>query len=344
MLSETAPNVGSHHVRLAMLLESVRVEELLVSRLGRGRPARFLRAIARSFVIKAHLNFASTKQFLQVLRSDDALRSLCGFWGRVPSESAFSRGFAYLAQINFGDAVHVRLVNRHESETLVFHVARDSSAIEAREKSLEKRKPTPEPKVRMKPGPKKKGEPAAVKVPTRQERQLDMDAVSALSEIPRACDRGTKRGSKGDNFHWTGYKFHADVTQDGVPLCVVTTSASVHDCQLAIPMMKTTAERVARVLYQLMDAGYVGKPILEAARRLDQVAIVFPKATPKQPAIPMDEDRAERFKHRTSAERFFSDLKDNRGGNHVRVKGHRKVHLHLMFGVIAIMGANLLNR
>ena len=118
MLSEIAPNVGSHHVHLAMLLEAVRVEESVPVQFGRGRKARHRCAIARSFVVKAYLNFASTKQFRQVLVSDDALRALCGFWGRVPSESAFSRAFAFLAEVGFGDLVQMRLIQVHESQTV----------------------------------------------------------------------------------------------------------------------------------------------------------------------------------------------------------------------------------
>jgi len=344
MLSEIAPNVGSHHVHLAMLLEAVRVEESVPVQFGRGRKARHRCAIARSFVVKAYLNFASTKQFRQVLVSDDALRALCGFWGRVPSESAFSRAFAFLAEVGFGDLVQMRLIQVHESQTLAIDVARDSSAIVGREKPLKKKKKVKVAKLRRKPGPKKKGEPPAQIELTRIQRQLDMDPEEALLEIPTACDFGMKRGSKGDNYSWVGYKLHADVLQDGMPVSLFLSSASVHDNQLAIPLMKTTSKRVGAVFYQLMDAGYVGEAIPEAARRLGQVPIIAPKATPTRKAIPLDEDRQVRFRGRTVVERFFSDLKDNRGANHVRVRGPAKVHLHIMFGVLSIMGAILLTR
>ena len=44
-----------------------------------------------------------------------------------------------------------------------------------------------------------------------------------------------------------------------------------------------------------------------------------------------------RYRERSTVERGNSDLKDNYGARHVRVKGHWKVLCHLMFGVIAIL-------
>jgi hypothetical protein len=41
-------------------------------------------------------------------------------------------------------------------------------------------------------------------------------------------------------------------------------------------------------------------------------------------------------------ERFFSRLKDEFGGDHIMVRGHAKVSLHLMFGAIAIFADQLL--
>ena len=54
-----------------------------------------------------------------------------------------------------------------------------------------------------------------------------------------------------------------DTNDCGLPLTVVLTSASVHDSQVAIPMMKMTTEK-AIYLYDLMDAAYDAKEIYEA--------------------------------------------------------------------------------
>jgi hypothetical protein len=83
------------------------------------------------------------------------------------------------------------------------------------------------------------------------ERQYEQAAHEAISELPKACDVGTKIDSKGSKRHWVGYKFHVDVGDGGVPLSAVTTSASVYDSQVAIPLMKMTAGRVV-YFYDLM--------------------------------------------------------------------------------------------
>jgi hypothetical protein len=238
-----------------------------------------------------------------------------------------------------GDAILARLAQETLGKELVTHVARDSTAIRARERPISKA--PKEVRPRLKPG-RKKGVPVQGKPATRQERQLGQEPEEAIRELPRACNVGTKRNSKGHDEHWVGYKFHVDVTADGVPISAVTTSASVHDSQVAIPLMKLTAQRTMAVCYQLMDSGYVGKPIVQAAEALEKVPIIPPKGTTKAPATPLDPARQNRFALRTAVERFFSDLKDNRGGACVRVRGHAKVHLHLLFGLLAIFALKLL--
>ena len=59
-------------------------------------------------------------------------------------------------------------------------------------------------------------------------------------------------------------------------------------------------------------------------------------------ALPMEPDRARRYNNRTTAERFNSDLKDNHGGSMVRVRGNKKVHAHLMFGVLVIFAKGVI--
>jgi len=50
-----------------------------------------------------------------------------------------------------------------------------------------------------------------------------------------------------------------------------------------------------------------------------------------------------RFRQRSSAEHVNSHLKDNYGGNHVRVRGAQKVACHLMFGLLALTATQLFN-
>jgi hypothetical protein len=49
-----------------------------------------------------------------------------------------------------------------------------------------------------------------------------------------------------------------------------------------------------------------------------------------------------RYKTRTVAEHTNGRLKEEFGGRHVMVRGHEKVKLHLMFGIIALFADQLL--
>ena len=75
--------------------------------------------------------------------------------------------------------------------------------------------------------------------------------VAALAELPVHCDVGTKKNSKGYKASRRGFKLHADVTDCCLPISVALTAASVHDSQVAIPLMKLTSARVD-YLYDLM--------------------------------------------------------------------------------------------
>ena len=50
-----------------------------------------------------------------------------------------------------------------------------------------------------------------------------------------------------------------------------------------------------------------------------------------------------RYHVRTGVERANSEMKDNYGANHVRVKGHLKVLCHLMFGVLVLTVKQIFN-
>ena len=62
--------------------------------------------------------------------------------------------------------------------------------------------------------------------------------------------------------------------------------------------------------------------------------------TPKKRGCPR---KKHRYKERSSAERVNSNLKDNYGGRHVRVRGSKKVDCHLMFGLVALTASQLFN-
>jgi IS5 family transposase len=327
--------------RLIAILEIVRVEEQLPS--GReqrlGRPRKDRRAIARAFVAKAVYGLPETGLLVEMLRTQPLLRAICGWQepGDVPSESTFSRAFSEFATSRLADQVHLALVQAHVSERIVGHISRDSSAIRAREKPARKSPRPPQPKRR--PGRPKKGE--VVEQPEKRlSRQISQGPHAALAELPTACDMGVKHDSKGHKIVWIGYKAHLDVNDAGLPITVVTTSASVHDSQVAIPLEKLTAERVTS-LYALMDAAYDAGLIRQCCRELGHVPLIDANAR-RGGKVLFDPASARRYDERSAVERAYSRLKDDFGGRHVRVRGHCKVHAHIMFGVLALFADQLL--
>jgi len=126
----------------------------------------------------------------------------------------------------------------------------------------------------------------------------------------------------------------------GLPISAIVTSASVHDSQVAIPLIKLSSNKVI-YFYDLMDAGYDAQRIDEISRQFGHVPIIDKNARGKE-AIPMAPHVAERYKMRSSAERANSRLKEDFGAGNVMVKGHSKVTQHLMFGVIVLFADQLI--
>ena len=329
--------------RLVSILEVVRLEQEPVCNQPqpRGRPRKDRGPIARAFVAKALYNLPHTDLLIEMLQLQPSLRRICG-WERkshIPSASTFSRAFAQFALAGLGDRVHAALVEEHVGEQVVMHISRDATEISAREKAVPKPKPEPAPKKKR--GRPKKGEVREPPEPTRLQRQLGQSAAQAIAELPQICDKGTKTDSKGHWHFWVGWKAHIDWADGGLPLNVLTTSASLHDSQVAIPLAKRTAERVTSSLYDLMDSAYDAKEIKQACRDLEHVPIIDPNRRPAN-SVPLEPASAVRFRERTTAERGNSRLKDEFGCRHLRVRGHAKAHLHVMLGVLALFADQLL--
>jgi len=237
--------LNSDQARVAMVLNTVQVESVVrdTGWTG-GRPPCSLKASARAFLVKAVLNIPTTKDLVSRLDVDFGLRTLCGFGGRVPSESTFSRHFKTFSESGVMDTLHEGLVRNHVGTDTVHHLCRDSSSIQGRETSKVKRERPCKPKQGG-------GEPAPQppKDPSRIPDQLTQDYRTSLDQLPRVCDIGTKTGSKGHVFHWIGFKLHLDVADGGLPISAFTTSASVHDSQLAIPLSRMSGYRVGGIFY-----------------------------------------------------------------------------------------------
>lgn len=329
-----------------------------------GRPARDRAALASAFVAKAILNLPTTRDLIDRLKADHALRLLCGWRSApaVPHEAKFSRVFAEFAATELPQQLHAAVVEATQGSRLIGHIARDSTAIPARErfperersrKKEEKKKKEKEKKRRAKPGRPKgtKGALARAKASergTRIERQHHQELPAMLAELPRQCDIGTKKNSQGHEHYWRGFKLHLDVADGQIPISAVLSSASLHDSQVAIPLMRMTSQRVL-YLYDLMDSAYDADALHAESRQLNHVPIIAPhprrgtkrvspltKVFPAQPTPELAPAQRDRFRERTMVERVNARLKDEFGASHLRVRGAAKVMAHLMFGVLAL--------
>ena len=197
--------------------------------------------MARAFVAKAVYNLPTTQLLIEMLHLQPSLRRICGWSQRkdIPSAATFSRAFAEFASQKLADTVHAALVATYVGDQVVMHISRDATEIEAREKPA--KKPKKEPKPKKERGRRKKDEPVPQPEPTRLQRQQSQTVEEALAELPYVCDVGVKTDSKGHKHAWIGWKAHIDWADGAVPITVLTTSASLHDSQVAIPMSKRTA-------------------------------------------------------------------------------------------------------
>jgi len=334
--------------QLVTVLEVAKLEEHLPYA-GRypGRPLEDRVAIARAFVTKMVYNMATTRILLDRLESDPTIRRICGWERRedVPSESTFSRAFDEFSESRLPERVHQALIEQHLGEQVVGHISRDSTAISAREKPEKKSAPIAK-------GPKKRGRPKKgeerPKEPTRLERQAAGQHLSEmLTDLPKACNVGTKRNSKGHTTSWIGYKLHIDAADGGIPVSCILTSASMHDSQAAIPLAEITHGRVTS-LYDMMDAAYDAPQIKAHSRALGHVPIIDPNPRSKARKAELEAEvkrrkkvnytvaEERRYNERSTVERVNGRIKDEFGARMVRVRGHAKVMAHLMFGIVVL--------
>ena len=225
----------------------------------------------------------------------------------------------------------------------MFHVSHDSTAIDSRERGTKrpKEKPVWTPRDR------------------RTFKQRGRDAETNFAELPTVCDWGRKLNSKGRVLQWRGYKLHLSVGDGDIPLTAFLSSASLHDSQVAIPMMQKTS-RSFSYFYDLADCAYDAndileesialghRPLVELNLRKDKVRRVEAGILPVKRdwvgshAVNIIPAEDLRYRFRTGVERVFSHLHDAHGGKTVRVRGNEKVFLHLMFGVLVIAAEQIL--
>jgi transposase len=329
----------------------------------RGRPAQNRQALASAFLAKSVYGLETTRQLLQRLRTDRQLRCLCGWMSarQIPHASTFSRAFQEFAQTELAQRLHEVLILHTQQDRLVGHIARDSTAIEARERfdTLPKHHAI----AKHKRGRPRKAERALSG--RRLPRQRRQTLSEMLSELPRHCSLGVKKSGSGHQQYWRGYKLHLDVADGQIPISGLLSAASLHDSQTAIPLATMTAQRVTS-LYHLMDCAYDANEIHAHSESLGHVPLIAPHGSvppvpkrvqeslrryDKRRKVPKPYDRKrlpftpaeeQRFEVRTMVERVYSRLKDEFGARSIRVRGASKIMAHLMFGVLALTVDQLL--
>lgn len=371
-LEEAAGPLSKELKLLSSVLALVPLERVLASqRAATGRPAEDRPGMATALIAKAIFNLPTTSSLLSRLHADAALRQFCGWASpkEVPKAWKFSRANGEFSHSELPQQLHAAVIAQTQKDRLIGHIARDSTMIPARErfvvtaahkkqrkeKKLEKQK---QKALRLKALRNKSAIPRKKRVRkgsfdkkkaaergTRIQRQRQQTLRQMLNELPTQCDIGTKINSQGNNDSTRGFKLHTDVADGQLIISAFITSASVHDSQAAIPLMTASSQRVS-YLYELSDSAYEAEAIAAQSRQLNHIPItavhgrraskkasaIFPAGTLPQ----LTPAQQERFKGRTMVERVFARLKDEFGGNSVRVRGPKKVMAHRMFGVLAL--------
>ena len=303
---------------------------------GNGRPPSSRISMFKAYILKAMRNYPYTKTLISAVKESPTIRRLCG-WESVadiPDKSQFSRTFREFAKDDIGSKALDACLAEYLGRNGIMHGSHDSSEIEAREKSVTRPKSAVESE---KPSE------------TRIERQQRQNADANFEELPTECDWGCKRNSQGKIEKWKGYKLHLVVGDGDIPICAFLSSASMHDSQAMIPMMQR-ASASFDYFYDLADAAYDAKGIKAMSERLGHAPLI--DGNPRRGVKQIDDAGAKfinivpaeaiRYRRRTGIERVFGMLKDSHGGRMVRVKGNKKVFLHLMFGILVIAAQKLI--
>lgn len=351
MIEEQIGPLSKKHATLVAILEIIQIEQFLFqSRFRIGRPKKDRIQMARAFIAKAVLKKCYTNDLIELLKIDHHLRLICG-WNSpsdIPSESKFSRAFHEFAQSALPDKVHQALIKEVYKDKIVHHVVKDSTAIEAREKFLPESKVSKIETDRAAARRRYRGEPNR-----RQKQLLEENLDKMIADLPKVCDKGLKRNASGYTITWKGYKLHVAIDDHCVPLATLVTSASLNDCEAAIPLA-AKCSKVVTNFYDLMDAAYDHPEIKEHSSLLGHVAIIdkCPRNRAEKLEKKAEKDRLrlinfqtaeqERYQRRLPAERFNAMYKSFYGGGDVRQRGHTKISCEIMFGILALTGSLLL--
>ncbi len=351
-LEKSLGELSSDHKNLISILELIRIEDFIpCTRFNNGRPSKDRTPMARAYIAKIVFKLHYTKQLVKYLKVDQQLKSICGFddFKRIPSESKFSRAFQEFTNSSLPEKVHEALIRNVYKDHIVGHVVKDSTGIEVREKHL--KKDTAKNRKKLKEAKKKAKRAGEL---NRRQKQLKEDNLDRMiQELPKHCDKGMKKSAQGYTTIWKGYKLHAAVDDHCIPLAVIVTSASLNDCEAAIPLA-SKSHLVVTNFYDLMDAAYDHPEIKEHSISLGHVPIIdkCPNNSAQKIEKEVEQNRKNilgfktaedrRYKERLPKERFNALYKDYNGGRAILYRGHSKVSCHVMFGVLALAASMII--
>ena len=259
------------HENVLWALEILQIENTINYHtiLDRGRPPKHHACIARAFVAKHILNLPTTSHLIHRLHCDKNLRYICGWlpMEKIPSESTFSRVFAYLSSSGKLDLLHERLVKDVFENHAVLHCYRDSCPIPVRER--EKKDMTSKDQERYPCRSKDNRKLTVCEYQATEASTLEQ----AMLPLRKACSIGKKTNSHGLSQCWRGYKLHLDVGEGAFPLSCILTSADTHDSQAGIPLSMKSSTR-AHVMYELMDSAYDVNAIKDYISKEGRVPLV----------------------------------------------------------------------
>ena len=161
-----------------------------------GRPSYSVLPFLRAALAKRYFKIVATSDLRLWLLSDTNLRQICGF-ENIPSAASFSRYMSYLADNASLEESLGEMVKDYYEGKLVNNVARDSTAISAIEKPVNKKREV-KPLKHHKRGRPKKGQELKKKSPTVLEEQKALPLAEARGLLNTSCAWGCKKNSQGN--------------------------------------------------------------------------------------------------------------------------------------------------
>ncbi len=283
----------------------------------KGRIGYDLVSILGIQLLKLHYKVQTIKDTLLLLEENINLRTILCL-NQVPSPATASRLSRKVETIIKPTVLHERfiLVYREQMNGGIGHLSIDSTTIEAREKHFYKKKEPTSTSSLKKRGRKKKGSLEEKEYLQRkaeeQKRKLEYLAESpetSISKLEMRCTKTAKQNSKGNKQWFTGYKAHLATDDFGVTIAYAVTGACVHDCKVAVPLLKMAHQRTY-FLYALMDKGYLNPDINAYVNSIGRKVIIDQRARRSVAATPMNKADALKYKARSTVERTNSELKD----------------------------------